>query len=174
MTYSTIADLSGLPFARVVRRDADGALVPVDSETADSRAYRDWLAAGHAPTPLPAPTLAALKAAKFAALADRRWRAETAGVTVGGLSIPSDAATQSKLTAAVVAGVLDNNYAVTWKLANGTFQLLDHATLIAVAQAVRAHVQGCFDHEATLTAAITAAADAAALAAIDIETGWPA
>jgi hypothetical protein len=52
--------------------------------------------------------------------------------------------------------------------------MLDHATLIAVAQAVRALVQSCFDREATLSAAISAAADAAALAAIDIEIGWPA
>jgi len=172
--YSIARDFLGAPLADAVRRDADGALVPVDAETADSRVYREWVATGNAPTPLPTPTLAEAKAAKLAALADRRWRAEIAGVVVGGLSIPSDAATQSKLTAAVVACVLDNNYAVNWKLADGTFQLLDHAMLIAVAQAVRAHVQSCFDREATLAATISAAADAAALAAIDIEAGWPA
>ena len=55
MTYS-IVPLYGDLSAAFVRRDADGALVPVDAETADSRAYRDWLAAGNAPTPLPSPT----------------------------------------------------------------------------------------------------------------------
>jgi hypothetical protein len=163
-----------LALTDAILRDADGAIIPADPLNRDWVAYQDWLLAGNTPTPLPAQTLAAAKAAKLAALADRRWRAETAGVTVGGLSIPSDAATQSKLTAAVVAAVLDNNYAVNWKLADGTFQMLDHATLIAVAQAVRALVQSCFDREATLSAAISAAADAAALAAIDIEIGWPA
>ena len=60
--------------------------------------------------------------------------------------------------------MLDNNYAVNWKLSDGSFASFDHATLIAVAQGVRAHVQGCFDREATLVAAIDAASDIGALA----------
>lgn len=174
MTYSIIADLAGSPLAHVIRRDADSAVVPVDADTADSLAYRDWLAAGNTPAPLPTPTLVALKAAKLAALADRRWRAETAGTIVNGMSLPTDEKTQAKLTAAVVASVLDNAYSVNWKLSDGSFILLDHAALITAAQGVRAHVQGCFDREATLAGEIAAAADAAALAAIDIDAGWPA
>lgn len=166
--YSEIANSTSM------RRDADGAIIPADENNRDYQEFLAWRAAGNTPTPLPTPTLAEVKAAKLAKLAERRWRAETAGVTVNGLSIPSDAASQSKLTAAVVACVLDNAYSVNWKLADGTFQMLDHATLIAVAQAVRAHVQSCFDREAMLAGEIAAAADAAALAAIDIETGWPA
>lgn len=44
---------------------------------------------------------------------------------------------------------------------------------IAIGDAVTAHIQGCFANEAALTAAILAAGDVAALAAIDIESGWP-
>lgn len=167
--YSLIMFPSSAP---LVRRDADGAIIPDDPANRDSADFQAWRAAGNEPAAA-TPSLAEAKAAKLAALADRRWRAETAGVTVNGMSLPSDQATQSKLTAAVVASVLDNNYAVNWKLADGSFTLLDHAALIAVAQGVRAHVQVCFDREAQLAALIRGAADAAALAAIDIEAGWP-
>lgn len=173
MGYSIATDIFGAAQAAVVRRDIDGALVPIDADTADSRAYREWAAAGNVPTPLPAPPLAEAKGAKLAALADRRWRAETAGAIVNGMGFPTDEKTQAKLTAAVVASVLDNNFAVTWKLADASFVTLDHAALIAVSQAVRAHVQGSFDREALLATAINAAADVATLDAIDIESGWP-
>ncbi|MBG0810595.1 DUF4376 domain-containing protein [Methylosinus sp. H3A] len=173
MSYSIISDVSGSPLARVVRRIADGAVVPIDADSVDSAAYRQWLADGNVPTPLATPTLAEAKIKKLAALAERRWRAETVGTMASGMNLPTDEKTQAKLTAAVVASVLDNDYAVNWKLADGNFVLLDHATLVAVAQGVRAHVQSCFDREAQLVTAIGAASDVAALAAIEIETGWP-
>jgi hypothetical protein len=120
-----------------------------------------------------APALVEEKARKLAALADRRWRAETGGTTIAGRRFSSDEKAQGKLTAAVVASVLDNAYQLQWKLADGAFVTLDHATLIAAAQGVRAHVQACFDEEAARRSAIVAAEDRAALAAIDIESGWP-
>jgi hypothetical protein len=46
--------------------------------------------------------------------------------------------------------------------------------LVAIGDAVEAHVQDCFLREREICALIAAAADAAALAAIDIESGWPA
>ncbi|PWB94942.1 hypothetical protein C5689_05740 [Methylosinus sporium] len=173
MSYSIAIDISGAERRDFVRRDADGARIPIDADTADGRVYREWLAMGNAPTPLPAPTLAEAKREKRAALAERRWRAETAGATVLGMRMSTDERTQGKLTAAVVASVLDNSYAVNWKLADGTFVTFDHATLIAVAQGVRAHVQSCFDREAQLVVAIEAAQDMAALAAIDIDSACP-
>lgn len=173
MTYSIACDFSGLPMMNAVRRDSDGALVPIDADTADSLIYRNWLSAGNSPTPLPKPTLDELKTKKRAALANRRWQAETAGTIVNGLSFQTDEKTQAKLTSAVVAGVLDNAYSVNWKLSDGSFILLDHAALIAAAQGVRVHVQSCFDHEQTLVSTIVAASDETTLAAIDIEADWP-
>lgn len=119
-----------------------------------------------------APAFAAAKERKLSALAERRRLAEARGTNVAGLMLATDAASQAKLTAAVVACVLDNAYSVRWKLADGSFTLLDHASLIAAAQGVRAHVQACFDREATLAAEIAAALDDATLTAIDIESGW--
>lgn len=120
-----------------------------------------------------APSLAAAKVRKLAELAERRWRAEIGGITIGALPVATDAAAQAKLTGAVVASLLDNAYSVRWKLADGTFALLDHETLITAAQSVRAHVQGCFDHEAVLADQINAASDTTQLAACDLDSGWP-
>ncbi len=91
---------------------------------------------------------------------------------VGSLPIATDEVTQTKVLGAVVAAQLDPNYIVNWKTSAG-FVSLDATQVLAVAQAIRAHIQACFDHEASLMAAVTAAADAAALAVVDIEAGWP-
>jgi hypothetical protein len=120
-----------------------------------------------------APRLVVKKARLLAELAERRRRAETGGAFVGGMGFSTDAASQAKLTAAVVASVLDNDYRVRWKLSDGSFASLDHAALIAAALGVRAHVQACFDREAALAQDIAAVAGLDALAMVDIESGWP-
>jgi hypothetical protein len=58
-------------------------------------------------------------------------------------------------------------------MADGTFVPLDAQAITAVAMAVRAHVQACFDKEAELKAQIEAATTAEELAALALNTGWP-
>lgn len=113
-------------------------------------------------------------AEKLAALAARRWQAETGGIVVGGLAVKTDAETSAKLTAAYVQAEKNAAFTVRWKVETGVFVTLDAATIIALGDAVTVHVQACFNREDELTTAILAAADAAALEAIDIESGWPA
>ncbi|MFT4099003.1 MAG: DUF4376 domain-containing protein [Rhodoblastus sp.] len=147
-----------------------GAPDPVDAE-----AYTAWTQARA--LALAAVTEAELPYAKSTVLRDLanlRWRREVAGTLAEGMAIPTDATAQSKFAGAVMAAMLDPAYVVTWKLAYGNFVTLGHDQIVAIAQAVRAHVQGCFDHEATLSAQVEAAATPAALSAIDIEAGWPA
>lgn len=67
---------------------------------------------------------------------------------------------------------MDPGYLVQSKTAAG-FITLDAMTVIGLAQAIRAHVQACFDNEAALSAAIDAAEDHDALESIDVEAGWP-
>lgn len=108
------------------------------------------------------------------ALADRRWQAEVGGTTVGGIPVSTDRESQSKLTAAFVQA--DKNPAFNipnWKVAPGTFVTLDATTIIALGNAVTAHVQACFDREAELCNEILNAVDDVDLAAIDINSGWP-
>ncbi len=114
-----------------------------------------------------------LRAAKFAALAERRWQAETGGTMVAGTPIKTDAESTGKITAAYVQATANPSFTVRWKVDTGVFVTRDAATIIAIGDAVTAHVQACFDNEDVLTTAILAAEDAAALDAIDIDAGWP-
>lgn len=120
------------------------------------------------------PTLAQARADKLAALAERRWQAETGGTLVGGMPVKTDASSTAKITAAYVQASANPNFAVNWKVDTAMFVTLDAATVIAIGDAVTAHVQACFDNEMALATAIMLAPDVAALDAIDIETGWPA
>jgi len=100
----------------------------------------------------------ALKAALKAYAAQKRYAIETGGMTVNGVTIPTDRETQSKLSGAVLAfqsGAL--NGAIDWKAASG-WLTLDQATVTALASAVAAHVQAAFSKEKLISDSIDAAA----------------
>lgn len=97
----------------------------------------------------PEPTLDKLKAQKKAEIAAARYDAETAGTSVNGITIDTGRDSQALITGAAVAAMLDENYSLNWKTTAG-FIHLTAPEIIAVAQAVRAHVQVCFDREAEL------------------------
>lgn len=110
----------------------------------------------------------------IARLAARRYAAEEGGTMFGGQPLSTDRTTQTKITAAYVKASADPGYTIAaWKFAPGVFAPLDAATIIAVANALEAHVQACFANEAAISAQIMAAATPEALEAIDIEQGWP-
>lgn len=122
----------------------------------------------------PAATVEAARAEMLAALAARRWQAETSGIVIAGATIMTDAASQAKLTGAAVAAMRDPDMPpLRWKCRDGSFVALSPAQILAIADAVRSHVQACFDREATLAGEICAASQAD-LATIDINAGWPA
>tara|TARA_R110002020_G_scaffold467027_4_gene690215 strand:+ start:29882 stop:30442 length:561 start_codon:yes stop_codon:yes gene_type:complete len=120
------------------------------------------------------PSFGEQRATKLSDLANRRWQAETGGIVVAGMSVPTDDKTQSRVTAAYVKAAQDSEFAIpNWKFAPGVWGALDAATIIAIGDAITAHVQACFSNEAAISALIVAAADHSALDAIDINTGWP-
>jgi hypothetical protein len=102
-------------------------------------------------------------------IADRRWQAEVAGITVNGMAVATDRDSQALITGAALAAMRDPAYVCRWKTATG-FVELNAEQLTAVADTVRAHVQACFDREAALLAEL----DGGTLTAEMIETGWPA
>ena len=116
------------------------------------------------------PTLDELKGMKRAEMAAARYAAEISGITLSGAVIRTDRESQALITGAALAASHDENYSVTWKAKNG-FVTLTAAQIIAVAQAVRAHVEACFDREAELQTAIEAAESAEALDEITWEAG---
>jgi hypothetical protein len=179
---------SGLGGERIVRL-RDGAVIPIDPLNADYADVLRWLASGN--TLFPADVsdchdlveeggvwsaqekpIEHLRALWRGRLAARRWAAEEKGIEINGAFFASDAGSQGKLTGAALAAVIDNAYTVQWKTGAG-FITLTATQIIAAAQAVRAHVQACFDHEADVAAEIDAADTLAELQAIDVSAGWP-
>lgn len=116
---------------------------------------------------LPEKTLNELKVQKKQDIAAARYAAETAGTTVNGVTIDSGRDSQALITGAALAAVIDGEYSLNWKTTSG-FIHLTAPEIIAVAQAVRAHVQSCFDREGELVALVDAAQTAEDLDAIEI------
>ena len=110
--------------------------------------------------------LAAAKAAKKSEIAAARYAAEIAGVTVGGVVVRTDRESQALITGAALKAMQDGTYSCTWKAESG-FVTLDAATIIAVADAVRSHVQGCFDAEYAKCVLIDAAQTVEAVEAVE-------
>jgi hypothetical protein len=98
----------------------------------------------------------------------RRDRAMNAGVVVDGMLVHTDDISQQRILGAAVAIMRDPTLNINWKTADGVFFSLNAEAVLAVADAVRAHVQACYDREAELLAAIGAGVD------VDLEGGWPA
>ena len=136
-----------------------------ESQTAQIVEYEDYYKVEA--IPIAVYTFEELKAQKKAEIAAARYEKETAGVEVNGVLVDTDRDSQSLITGAALAAVIDGEYALNWKTESG-FIHLTAPEIIAVAQAVRAHVQSCFDREGELVALVDAAQNAEELNAIDI------
>lgn len=103
-----------------------------------------------------------------AQIAARRYAAETAGITVNSMAIDTSRDSQSLITGAALQATIDAAYTCRWKTASG-FVDLSSAQILAMATAVRAHVQACFDREAELLDQLAAGT----LTPNMLEQGWP-
>ncbi len=103
-----------------------------------------------------------------AGIAARRYVAEISGITLNGMFIDTDRDSQALITGAALSAMLDSTYVCNWKTIEGFVQL-DAATLIGIAQAIRAHVQACFDRESALLNAVTNGSITSEL----LGEGWP-
>lgn len=117
------------------------------------------------PDPVPPPEVEQDVAQRIAAT---RYGHEVGGTTVEGMRIDTSRDSQQLVTGAALAALMDSSYSCNFKTANG-YVLLGAELLKAVASAVRAHVQGCFDREAELLAAV---ADGSFVESM-VDQGWP-
>lgn len=101
-------------------------------------------------------------------IAARRYQAEVAGITISGMRVETDDRAKLLINGAAVEAMLDAEYVMQWKTPEG-FVELTGAQVIAIARAVRAHVQACFDLEAELLAEL----EAGTLTEDMLEQGWP-
>ena len=148
--------------------------IPDESTNRHRQMIAEWEAEGNTIPPYPTASFADLKAAKLAALEQKRWEVETGGMMFNGMPAPTHRDARSVVTAAYIRATEDPAYTVpNYKIAPATFVTLDSATIIAYADALETHVQAAFDRERTLADEIIVASNEAELDAIDIETGWP-
>lgn len=112
---------------------------------------------------------AQLRAELAQQIADRRWQAETAGIDVASMRVETDDRSKLLINGAALESMLDPAYAMQWKTPAG-FVELDSAKVLAVARAVRAHVQECFNREAELLEAL----EAGTFTPDMLDQGWPA
>jgi alanyl-tRNA synthetase len=103
-------------------------------------------------------------------IAARRYQAQIGGTTLDGMPVDTSTDSQALITGAALAAVLDSTYVCRWKMADGTRVELDTKMIIAVASAVRDHIQACYDREDEL---LTAVADGTFTDAM-LDQGWPA
>ena len=116
---------------------------------------------------------AGYKSSLLAGLADYRWKRETGGMIYGDHLVATDPVSQTKIIGALLGAQMEPSATINWKMADGTFVELAASDVAALATAMRAHVQACFDREAELRDLINATDDIDALEAIDITVGWP-
>lgn len=110
--------------------------------------------------------LAEAKTAKLAELAEARWQAETGGLTLpDGTVIKTDRESQALLTGAALKAMQDPEYSCWWKSGDDWVRL-DASAILAIADAVRTHVQACFDRERQLYAMVEAAQTASEVQSI--------
>lgn len=124
-------------------------------EVTDGRATATYPVLDHSPDEV-AGILEAAKSAKRAEIAAARWEAETAGIDVNGFTVRTDRESQALITGAALKAMQDSEYSCRWKGVGGFIELTA-PQILAIADAVRAHVQSCFDREAELLPLVEAA-----------------
>ena len=86
----------------------------------------------------------------LSALAAHRYKVETGGITVNGLSVSTDDRSKLMLNGARNAAMVNEEFVTKWKTPQG-FVTLNSAQIIALSDAVAAHVNACFLAEAQVT-----------------------
>lgn len=97
---------------------------------------------------------AARKATLLAYAADIRWRREVGGITVAGVPVATDDRAKMMIVGARVAASSDPAWSTVWHGADGATYPVNVAAMIAISDAVQAHVNDGFATFATLKAAI--------------------
>lgn len=130
-----------------------------------------WDGAIYAPPPDLRP-LDEVKTDRLAALAAHRYSIETGGIVVAGMAVSTDERSKTLIHGARTAADKDATFTTRFKAGAASIRLTA-PHIIAISDAVLAHVAACFDREGDLIDLIAAAPDRAALDAIDITAGWP-
>lgn len=84
--------------------------------------------------------------------ADVRWRKEVGGVLVADVHVATDDRSKQMIMGARIAAEADSGFTTPWVGSDGSITTLNSTQVIAISNAVLAHVQSCF---ATFTTVMT-------------------
>ncbi len=93
-----------------------------------------------------------LDLAAYAAAA--RYRKEVGGIDVGGIAIATDDRSKQMIMGARIAANADPDFVTAWVAADGSIHGVNAATMIAISDAVLAHIAACFATFAEIKAQI--------------------
>lgn len=123
--------------------------VPNDPYNSAWLDYQAWVAAGGVTEPFAPPVVDLVAYAK-----DASWQKEVGGITFAGIRIATDDRSKLMITGARVAAMSDPNWTTRWDAADDTTHEINAPTMIAISEAVSAHVNECFAIRATVKASI--------------------
>lgn len=128
---------------------------------ANDETYAAWLEGGGGPTPIGSLIeLAEVFAAQYpGGMLDTyasfcRWRKEVGDITVNGISVATDDRSKQMITGARLAAEADVNFTTPWVGTDGSITTLNATQVIAISDAVLAHVQSCFSTFAAVSSGI--------------------
>ncbi|WP_339430576.1 MULTISPECIES: DUF4376 domain-containing protein [unclassified Pseudomonas] len=101
-------------------------------------------------------------------IASERYRREGLGIVVGSMAIETSRDSQALIASTGLAAILDPEYRCNFKTLDG-FVEIGAEQILAIAKAVRARVQACFDRELELLRAIEAGTYTDEM----LKEGWP-
>lgn len=110
-------------------------------------------------------SLEAAKAILRKRVGERRWAAESGGITIGGILVDTSIEAQNRISSVVLNGTRVGMENINFKSPNGTFNTITMTQMTAIADAIAAHVQHCFTAEAAHCAEVNDLADLAAVRA---------
>ncbi len=100
-------------------------------------------------------------------IADVRYSAETAPVTINGMMFYTDRDTRAMISQALM--LMEDGETIKWKLCSGEFINLTKYQFVQVAKGLLHYVQDCFNRESTL---LDAVADGSFTPEM-LDSGWP-
>ncbi len=119
--------------------------------------------------PPPPITLEDKKAELVALVTKQRQMKEVAGCTYKGNKYYTDNDSQVKFLGILLTAITNPLFSTTFKTMNDTFVVLNNADIHGVSQAVRQHIQSCYEEEAYLLYQVNTASTMEQLAAIEAQ-----
>lgn len=113
-----------------------------------------WTVSGNTLVAPPEPEAPPVDLVAYAA--DARWRKEVGGIVIGGIPVATDDRSKAMIIGARVAAQADPDWTTVWHGTDGGAYPLNAASMLAISNAVEAHVNGTFATFAIVKADIDA------------------